>query len=126
MNHFAVNEPEVRNQTLKEVGTALDRHSARLNSAQQYLAGRLAIGTMADWTWGADMSPNQERKYANPTTSKEVADLIAQAAADFARSRPENTTSAMNELAVSPEAHSLRAQTLQAVRLHLDRRARGQ
>lgn len=121
-----VNEPELRNLTRAEIQPALDKHTASLDSARQYLAQRLASGTVADWTWGADMSPNQERKYTHPTTSREVANLIAKAAADFARSRPESSESAMNDLAVSPVAQTLRATTLQSVKLLLERRARGQ
>lgn len=120
-----VNEPEVRDLTLKQIGTALDRHSASLTPPQQYLAGRLATGTMADWVWQSDVSPNQERKYSHPRTTSESANLIAQSAVGFARSQS-GSHGDMNELAVSPAAHTLRAEALQSLRQLLDRHARGQ
>lgn len=123
---FQVNEPELRDFTRPTITPVLNAYTRDLTTAQEYLAGRLASGTMADWTWKADVSPNQERKYLHPTTTQEVASLIVQASVDFARNRPETTTSAMNDLAVSPVAHALRANTLQSLRLLLDRRARGQ
>jgi hypothetical protein len=95
-----------------------------MGPAQQYLANRIASGTMADWTWKSDVSPNQERRYPEPSTSLEIAELIARAAADFARNKP-GSESDMNQLALGPQAHEIRAAALNDLKNLLGRRARG-
>lgn len=122
---FNVNEPELRDHTRNVLGNTLEQHTLGMGPAQQYLAQRIASGTMADWIWQADMSPNQERRYIEPRTSQEVADLIAKAAADFARNKP-GLESDMNQLCLGPQARAVRAHALNDVRNFLQRRARGQ
>lgn len=122
---FQVNEPELRDNTRNAMAVVLERHTLGMGPAQHYLAQRIASGTMADWTWKSDVSPNQERRYLEPRTSQEVAELIAKAAADFARNKP-GLESDMNQLAIAPQAHAARAATLNEVKHMLARRARGQ
>lgn len=122
-NH-SVNEPELRDKINHELTIALERHTLGMGTAQQYLADRLASGTMADWIWKSDVSPNQERRYPEPQTSRDVAELIATAAANFARNKP-GAESDMNELAIGPQAREIRANTLLELRHFLQRRASG-
>ena len=122
---YQVNEPELRDKTRAILTDALQHHTLGMGPAQQYLATRIASGAIADWTWKADVSPNQERRYTEPSSSSEVADLIAKAAADFARNKS-GLESDLNQLAVGPQAHEVRATTLIELKNMLARRARGQ
>jgi hypothetical protein len=122
---YQVNEPELRDHTRGVLGPTLDQYTLGMGPAQQYLARRIATGTMADWTWKADVSPNQERRFTNPVTGNEVAELIAEAAAGFARTK-QGADSDMNQLCVGSEARAIRESTLNDVKNLLNRRARGQ
>ncbi len=122
---YQVNEPELRDETRGVLGATLAQHTLGMGPAQQYLAQRVASATVADWTWQADVSANQERRFTNPVTSREVAELIAEAAARFARTK-QGAEPDMNELCLGREARAIRESALNDVRNLLHRRARGQ
>ena len=122
---YHVNEPELRDHTRTILGATLEQYTLGMGPAQQYLAQLIASGTMADWIWKADMSANQERRYTEPRTSQEVAELIARAATDFARNK-QGVESDMNQLCLGPQAREVRMNALNDLRNFLQRRARGQ
>ena len=99
---FPIHEPKLRDLVRQNYELELTERTKEFDPAQQYLTKRYASAVLAEWTWGADMSPNQEAKYSHPITTQKVVELIVEKAAMFARNRF-GTESDMNQVATSSE-----------------------